>query len=150
MKFVLERSARLFLKQEMVDRDFRYICHDAYERMCSLANAIEDLEAEMGDNVATLAWNTHRRFELYWTAPCTGAVPHPVNVRSFPDQILRVMNHAEDKIIFLDDDFIPLVEGLRNELEAIKGLRDNDGQDKDAGDKNRACFRYSRINIKRF
>jgi fatty-acyl-CoA synthase len=120
MKFILERSARLFPKQEIVDRNFRYTYHDAYERMCSLANAMEDLGVKMGDKVATLAWNTHKHFELYWTVPCMGAVLHPVNVRLFPDQIARIMNHAEDKIVFLDDDFIPLVEGLRGKLETIE------------------------------
>lgn len=120
MKFILERTTRVFPKQEIVDRDLRYTYHDAYERMCSLANAIEDLEVKSGDKVATLAWNTHRHFELYWTVPCMGAVLHPVNVRLFPDQIVRIINHAEDKIIFLDDDFIHLVEGLRNNLETVK------------------------------
>lgn len=120
MKFILERSARLFSKQEIVDQDFRYTYHDAYERMCSLANAIEGLEVKTGDKVATLAWNTHRHFELYWTVPCMGAVLHPVNVRLFPDQIVRIMNHAEDKLVFLDDDFIPLVEGLREKLETVR------------------------------
>lgn len=120
MKFMLERSFRLFAKQDIVERDFRYTYHDAYKRMCSLANAIEDLKVEMGDKVATLAWNTHRHFELYWTVPCMGAVLHPVNMRLLQDQIVRVINHAEDKVIFLDSDFMPLVEGLRGKLETVR------------------------------
>lgn len=120
MKFMLERSSRLFSKQEIVNRDFRYTYHDAYERMCSLANAIKGLEVEMRDKVATLAWNTHRYFELYWTVPCVGAVLHPVNVKLSSEQIVRIMNHAEDKVVFLDEDFIPLIENLRNRLETVK------------------------------
>jgi fatty-acyl-CoA synthase len=120
MKFLLERSFKLFPKQDIVDRDFRYTYHDAYERMCKLANAIEDLKVEIGDKVATLAWNTHRHFELYWTVPCMGSVLHPVNMRLLQDQIVRVINHAEDKVIFLDSDFIPLVEGLGEKLETVR------------------------------
>lgn len=116
MKFILERSARLFSKQELVDRDFRYVYHDAYERMGCLANALGNLGIDMGDRVATLSWNTHRHFELYWAIPCMGAILHPVNVRLHPEQIAQIVNHAEDKVIFLDEDFIPLVEGLRKEL----------------------------------
>jgi len=120
MKFILERSARLFPKQEIVDPDLRYNYHDAHERMARLANALKSLGIERGDKVATLAWNTHRHFELYWTIPCTGAVLHPVNVRLFPEQISRIINHAEDKAVFLDEDFLPLVEGLRNELHTVE------------------------------
>jgi fatty-acyl-CoA synthase len=120
MKFLLERSAKLFSKQEIVNKDFRYTYHDAYERMCRLAHAVKGLGIGKGDKVATLAWNTHKHFELYWTVPCVGAILHPVNVRLSSDQIVRLMNHAEDKVVFLDDDFIPLFEDLRNKLETVK------------------------------
>jgi fatty-acyl-CoA synthase len=120
MKFILERSARLFSKQELVDRDFKYTYHDAYKRISCIANALENLKIEMGDRVATLASNTHRHFELYWAVPCAGAILHPVNVRLHPEQIAEIVNHAEDKVIFLDEDFIPLVEDLRRELKTVE------------------------------
>jgi fatty-acyl-CoA synthase len=53
MKFMLERSAGIFPKQEIVNRDFRYTYHDAYLRVCRLANAIKGLEVREGDKVAT-------------------------------------------------------------------------------------------------
>lgn len=120
MKFMLERSAGIFPKQEIVNRDFRYTYHDAYVRVCRLANAIKGLGVREGDKVATLAWNTYRHFELYWSVPCMGAVLHPVNVRLLPDQIVSIMNHAEDKVIVLDDDFIPLIEDMGSKLETVK------------------------------
>jgi len=120
MKFILKRSARLFPKQEIVDGDFRYTYRDAYERMCRLANVLRDLEVETADKVATLAWNTHRHFELYWSVPCMGAVLHPVNMRLLQDQMVRIINHAEDKVVFLDSDFIPLLEGLREKLGTVR------------------------------
>ncbi len=120
MKFLLERSARLFSKQELVDRDFRYTYQDSYRRMRCIANALENLGIGVGDRVATLAWNTHRHFELYWTIPCMGAILHPVNVRLHPEQIAQIVNHAEDKVVFLEEDFLPLVEGLRRELRTVE------------------------------
>ena len=120
MKSILERSAELFPKQEIVDRDFRYTYLDAYERMCRLANVLEDIGVKVGERAATLAWNTHRHFELYWAIPCVGSVLHTVNARLFQDQIAKILNHAEDKVVFLDDDFITLVEGLRDKLKTVK------------------------------
>lgn len=120
MKFILERSFKLFPKQEIVDRNIRYTYHNAYERMCCLANALEDLDIKMGHRLATLAWNSRKHFELYWTVPCMGAVLNPVNVRLFPDQIVHIINEAEDKIIFLREEFIPLVEELREKLKTVK------------------------------
>ena len=120
MKFILERSFKLFPKQEIVDRNIRYTYHNAYERMCCLANALEDLDIKMGHRLATLAWNSRKHFELYWTVPCMGAVLNPVNVRLFPDQIVHIINEAEDKIVFLREEFIPLVEELRDKLKTVK------------------------------
>jgi len=120
MKFILERSAGIFPNQEIVNRDFRYTYHDAYVRVSRLANALKGLGVREGDKVATLEWNTYRHFELYWAVPCMGAVLHPVNVRLLPDQIISIMNHAEDKVIVLDEDFIPLIEDMGSKLETVK------------------------------
>jgi fatty-acyl-CoA synthase len=120
MKFILERSTGIFPKQEIVNRNFRYTYHDAYVRVCRLANAIKGLGVREGDKVATLAWNTYRHFELYWAVPCMGAILHPVNVKLLPDQIISIINHAEDKVIVLDEDFIPLIEDMGSKLETVK------------------------------
>ena len=61
------------------------------------------LGVEQGDRVGTFAWNNQRHFELYMAIPCTGAVLHTLNVRLFSEQLVYIINHAEDRVIFLDD-----------------------------------------------
>ncbi len=119
MKFFLKRAVSLFPVREIVDRSFRYTYREAYGRMCKLANALESLGVKEGDKIATLAWNTHQHFELYWAVPCMGAVLHPVNIRLSQNQILNILRHAEDKIVFLEKEFIPLIERLSPQLENV-------------------------------
>jgi hypothetical protein len=61
------------------------------------------MQVKPGDRVATLAWNTHRHLELYYSVSCIGAVLHTVNPRLFPEQIEFIMNHAEDKVMFVGE-----------------------------------------------
>ncbi len=66
----------------------------------------------------TLAWNTHRHFELYYGVSGIGAVCHTINPRLFDDQIVYIVNHARDRLVFVESSFIPLVERLRPQLPA--------------------------------
>ena len=68
--------------------------------------------SSQGDRVGTFAWNNQRHFELYMAIPCTGAVLHTLNVRLFAEQLAYIINHAEDRVIFLDDSLVPLMEQL--------------------------------------
>src|SRR5690242_13615985 len=71
-------------------------------RVDRLAGALASLGVEQGDRVGTFAWNNQRHFELYMAVPCTGAVLHTLNVRLFAEQLVYIINHAEDKVIFVD------------------------------------------------
>ena len=62
--------------------------------------------------MATFAWNNQRHFECYFAIPCIGAVLHTLNIRLFPEQIAYIINHAEDRVIFVDDSLVPLLEPL--------------------------------------
>ena len=73
------------------------------ERIDRLARALRSLGVEQGDRVATFAWNNQRHFELYFAIPCTGAVLHTLNTRLFAEQLTYVVNHAQDKLIFVDE-----------------------------------------------
>ena len=74
------------------------------------------LGIEPGDRVATLAWNTYRHFELYYAISGIGAVCHTINPRLFDDQIVYIVNHASDRLLFVDTTFLPLVERLAPRL----------------------------------
>ncbi len=99
----------------------RYTYRDAHRRSRQLAGALEKLGVKPGDRIGTLAWNTHRHFETYFAVAGMGAVCHTINPRLFPEQIVYISNHAEDRYLFLDLTFVPLVEKLLAQLKTIKG-----------------------------
>ena len=98
----------------------RYTYKDCAARCRQLANALEKLEAKQGDCVGTLAWNGYRHLELYFGVSSMGAVCHTVNPRLFPEQIVYIINHAEDKFFFADLTFVPLLEQVVDELPTVK------------------------------
>jgi fatty-acyl-CoA synthase len=100
----------------------RYTYRDAHLRSRQLAGALEKLGVKHGDRIGTLAWNTHRHFEIYYAVSGMGAVCHTINPRLFPEQITYIANHAEDTYLFVDLTFVPLVEKLRSSLKSIKGV----------------------------
>jgi fatty-acyl-CoA synthase len=80
------------------------------------------LSLRPSDRIATLAWNDYRHLELYYGVSCAGYVLHTVNPRLFPDQIAYVINHAEDRYLFVDPLVLPLVEKIRRKLESVRGI----------------------------
>ena len=98
----------------------RYTYADAFRRTRMLANALAAVGIESGERVATLAWNDYRHFELYYAISCSGAVCHTVNPRLFPEQIEYIINHAEDRIVFVDPDFLPVLESLAGKLPTVE------------------------------
>ena len=94
----------------------RYNYGDAHKRTCQLAHALKSMGIKEGDRVATLAWNGHRHFELYFAISSIGAVCHTINPRLFADQIVYIINHAKDRILFLDTTFIPVIIPLIDKL----------------------------------
>ena len=100
----------------------RYTLKDAANRSRKLANALGKLGLEQGDVVGTLAWNTFRHFELYFGVSGIGCVVNTVNPRLFPEQLIYIINHAENKYLFVDLTFVPLVESISDSLEGIKGI----------------------------
>ncbi|SLN68939.1 Long-chain-fatty-acid--CoA ligase [Roseivivax jejudonensis] len=94
---------------------------ELYARAGQLAHALSRLGIAEGDRVATLAWNGHRHVELYYGVSGMGAVCHTINPRLSAEQMLYIIGHAEDRLLFVDLTFVPLVETLADHLPA--GLR---------------------------
>lgn len=124
---IMEFSEKVYPNSEIVSITgdtglHRYTYADAFRRSRQLANALTASGVQSGDRIATLAWNDYRHFELYYAVSCSGAVCHTINPRLFPEQIDFIVNHAEDKLLFIDPDFLPIVEGLADKLTRLQDI----------------------------
>ena len=99
----------------------RYTFAECFRRTRQLANALDDLGLQKGDRVATLAWNDYRHLEVYYGVGGAGYVCHTVNPRLFPEQIIFIINHAEDRWIFTDPMFVPLLEKVAGQTPGVEG-----------------------------
>jgi acyl-CoA synthetase (AMP-forming)/AMP-acid ligase II len=98
----------------------RYSYAEAERRAKQLAKALKRLGVVVGDRVATIAWNNHRHFELYFAISGIGAVCHTINPRLFGDQLRYIVNHAEDKLLFVDLTFVPIAEKMAAEWPRVR------------------------------
>jgi acyl-CoA synthetase (AMP-forming)/AMP-acid ligase II len=124
---LLDYAAEYHGEGEIVSRTVegpihRYTYTDALKRSKQLAKALQRLDVKLGDRVATLAWNGYRHFELYYGVSGLGAVLHTINPRLFAEQIIYIVNHAEDDYIFTELTFVPLLEQLQDQFEGVKGF----------------------------
>jgi fatty-acyl-CoA synthase len=90
------------------------------DRVDRLAAALRRLGVESGDRVATFAWNTQEHLEAYFAVPCVGGVLHTLNIRLFPEQLVYIVNHAEDRIVIVDGTLLPAMAKLAPELPTVE------------------------------
>jgi fatty-acyl-CoA synthase len=106
--------------QEIVYRDLRrHTYKEFYKRINRLANALTDMGVGPGDVVAVMDWDSHRYLECFFAVPMIGAILHTVNIRLSPEQMLFTMNHAEDNVVLVNEEFLPVVEGLADRLPTV-------------------------------
>jgi len=106
------------LRQEIVYADKRrYDYATLAERIGRLASALAALGIGRGNTVAVMDWDSHRYLECFFAIPMMGAVLHTINVRLSPEQILYTINHAEDDVILVHEDFLPIVEAIHDRIE---------------------------------
>ena len=122
---LIRHAAEYHADTEIVSRSapgeiFRYTYADAHRNARRLANALSALGVTAGFRVGTLAWNTHRHFELYFAVSAMGAILNTVNPRLFPEQIEYIVNHAEDEIVCFDPVFLPLVERIAAKCPRVR------------------------------
>jgi fatty-acyl-CoA synthase len=124
---IIDHAARFHASRDIVSRSVEGPIHRTdYStlrgRSLACAKRLENNGIRLGDRVATLAWNTWRHVEVWYGALGIGAVYHTVNPRLFGEQIAWIMNHAEDRILFLDLTFLPLIEGLRDKIRTLEKI----------------------------
>ena len=95
---------------------------ESIKRSKKLANALTKIGVNAHDRVATIAWNNSRHFETYFAVSGMGAILHTLNPRYSPDQLIYILNHAEDGVLIVDPTFIPLVESVQDKLDTVKTI----------------------------
>ncbi|MCA8276462.1 fatty-acid--CoA ligase [Burkholderia sp. AU30280] len=121
---IIRRAARYSGGVEIVSRGsdggiHRYTYRECELRARKLAQALEALGVRQGDRIGTLAWNSYRHLELYYAVPGAGAVCHTINPRLFPEQIVHIVNDAEDTYVCFDVQFLPLVEEIAGRCPGV-------------------------------
>jgi fatty-acyl-CoA synthase len=101
-------------------RRCRYTYRDLHHRVHRLANALTSLGIRAGDTVAVMDWDSHRYLECFFAVPMIGAVLHTINVRLTPEQILYTIDHAEDDVLLVNAEFLPVLEHIRGRLDTVK------------------------------
>ena len=130
IKNIVDRTSKIYPSVEIADRTvagdrFCYTYRDLFGRVCQLANVLEDLgvkggDGKMGDRVGVVSWNNHQHLELFLGVPMFGAVFHSLNVRLSIEHLVYIINNAEDKVIFLYQDFVPLFEAMKDKIPTVK------------------------------
>ncbi|RIV23197.1 fatty-acid--CoA ligase [Alicyclobacillaceae bacterium I2511] len=123
LKNVLYRAYTVFPEKEVISRDysrvFRYTYQELHVRVCRLANALTALGVGEQEHVASFAWNNHRHLELYFAVPLSHRVLHTVNIRLFREQLVYTIRHAEDRVLFVDEDLLPVIESIASEIPSV-------------------------------
>ncbi len=121
---MLKRGTKLFPKKEIVSRThsgiFRYTLAEYGRRTKQLSSALQTLGVQRGDRIGTFAWNNYRHMETYFAVPCMGAVLHTINIRLSAEHIIYIINHAGDKVLLLDEDLLPLIENVKEQLKCVE------------------------------
>ncbi len=100
----------------------RYTYADAHLRAQQMANALTGLGIKPGDRIGTIAWNGYRHYEVWFGTSGMGAVCHTMNPRLHPDQMAYLLNHAEDRYVFVDLTFLPLIEQVAPHVPGLEGV----------------------------
>ncbi|RMF10061.1 MAG: long-chain-fatty-acid--CoA ligase [Alphaproteobacteria bacterium] len=118
----INHSDREIVTVTVAEGVHRYDYAACERRSRQLAKALIGRGIRLGDRVATLAWNGYRHLEVWFGAAGMGAVAHTVNPRLFDDQITYIINHAEDRLVFADLTFVPLLERLADKLSSVEAF----------------------------
>src|SRR5262245_35926722 len=126
LQHTLGRAAGLFANKQVVtntaDGPQRTTYGALAQRVNQLGGVLKQLGVQTGDRVATLAWNTATHLECYFAIPCSGAVLHTLNLRLFPQDIAYIINDAQDSLIFVDADLLPILEKIADRLTPVRAL----------------------------
>lgn len=121
---ILEHANKIYPHKQIITKlptgaMHRYAYAELYTRCKKLGNVLQALGVETGDRVGTFAWNNYQHVEFYFGVPGAGAVVHTLNIRLSPEQLAYIINHAQDKVIFVDGTLLPLLEKVADDIREM-------------------------------
>lgn len=123
---MLKHTERYFPKKEVVSRTsagtHTFTYKEIINRMKKLATVLTKLGIKKGDRVGTFAWNHHRHLEAYFAVPSIGAVLHTINIRLSDEHLVYIINHAADKVLFIDQDLVPIIERIQDKIKTVEAF----------------------------
>lgn len=123
---MLQHTEKYFPKKEIISRTQKEIRTFTYgefvSRTRSLASILDRLGVARGDKIGTIAWNHHRHLEAYFAIPSIGAVLHTINLRLSKEHLIHIINHAEDKVLLIDVDLLPLIEQIKDDIHTVEAF----------------------------
>ena len=126
MSRILGRGAKLDPEVEVVTAQatgtHRQTLKQTWDRAQQVANALNSHGIETGDRIGSFMWNNYRHLELYQGVPSMGCVLHTLNIRLSPVDLEYIINHAGDRVIFADEDLLPLLEPLWGKIPCVELL----------------------------
>lgn len=126
MSRILGRGAMLDPNVEVVtltnDGTHRQTLEATAKRGARLAHALASHGVKVGDRIASFMWNNYRHLEMYQAVPSMGCVLHTLNIRLSPSDLEYIINHAEDRVIFADEDLLPLLEPILDKIPTVELL----------------------------
>jgi fatty-acyl-CoA synthase len=124
VKFLFEHGARIYSGSQvhtfLGDRLQTATFAQVAARAAQLASALKRLGIVPGDRVGTFSWNNQQNLEAYFAIPCMGAVNHTLNIRLFPEQLAYIVNHAEDRVILVDESLLPMLAKVLPDLKTVE------------------------------
>ena len=121
IKQLLQTAIARTPEQEIVYRDLQRYSYGALgERAGRLAGGLTRLGIEPGDTVGVMDWDSHRYLECYFAVPMMGAVLHTINIRLSQEEILYTINHAEDDVLLVHNDFLPILGAIKDRIKTVK------------------------------
>ena len=122
IKHILKAPISYTPEREIVYRSTRLTYRQFHERVSRLASALLSLGIKKGDTVGVMDWDSNRYLECYFAVPMIGAVLHTINVRLSPEQLVYTIGHAEDSLLLINADFLPLLSAIRGRVDTVRGI----------------------------
>ncbi len=123
IKNLLLTPLSYYPNQKIIYRDQQEFTYTLFgERVAQLAHALTALGVKGGDTVAVMDWDSNRYLECYFAVPMIGAVLHTVNIRLSTEQLLYTINHAEDDVLLVNAEFLPMLEPIKDKMLTVKKI----------------------------